>query len=620
MPQPLADELKSIPMSSNLGQSLERAHAFARAQSHRAVTLEHLLLALTEDPEAALILQAANVDLARLSTEVSGYLGGLLEDMRGPAGSEPRPDADLLRVLQAAASAAQQSRRRQIDGAIVLAAVVGDAKSPAAGMLKSLGMTFEEAIRALQRANTKARLQPKAAGPQSRYEDGAPPATAEVPVGPPLAASPAAVPPAAAPPSAATQPAAATLPAAQTAEEILAAARARIHQRSVARAQPETPARPPPAPAADPTPAPRPAVVTPEREPAVESLSSAIEAAMEAPVVRRVEPGSRPAPRPPPVASAPPPPAEERPLRPAWAPAGAPAEGRVPSAPPRMPMPAVPPPSDIPRPPPPPARANPSLPMPRQQGRARSDAAPPPGRQAGAGNGEIAALKRLPGSLPGPLPGPHPGPLPGPHPGPPMARPPEPPRMRHSQRGGAERGPLVESIPRRMRARVAVRGEVRIARDKVDALMHALAGASPQRPGAQLARTLCVRLRAPNGGFAIEALTPETQWIENSGTSIVHDDSALWRWKIVPLRSGRGRLLLMLSARTIGAEAIGPESAPPDRVIDVRIRRNYARFIVRLLAWIGAIAVGVLLGRYSDQALGAASLLLQQIQQQMLLR
>jgi neural Wiskott-Aldrich syndrome protein len=170
-----------------------------------------------------------------------------------------------------------------------------------------------------------------------------------------------------------------------------------------------------------------------------------------------------------------------------------------------------------------------------------------------------------------------------------------------------------------MRARVAVPGEVRIARDKVDALMQALAGASPHRPSTHLGRTLCVRLRAPNGGFAIEPLTPETQWIEN-GTSIVHDDSALWRWNIVPLRRGRGRLLLMLSARTIGADAVGAESAPPDRVIDVRIRPNYARFAARLIGWIAAIAVGVLLGRYGEQAIGAATLLLQQILQQMLLR
>ena len=160
MPQVLAEEFKTIPMSPNLGQSLERAHAAAREQLHKFVLLEHLLFALTEDPEASLILQSANVDPVNLGTDVSAYLNGLGDDLRSSDGGEARPDTELLRVLQAAASAAQQSKRRQIDGAIVLAAIVGDGKSPAAGLLKTHGMTFEEAIRALQRANTKARLKP----------------------------------------------------------------------------------------------------------------------------------------------------------------------------------------------------------------------------------------------------------------------------------------------------------------------------------------------------------------------------------------------------------------------------------------------------------------------------
>jgi len=104
MPQSFAEQLRSIPMSPSLGQSLERAHRSARDQSHRFVTLEHLLLALTEDAEAGLILQAANVDLARLGTDVSGYLGRLMEDMRAEPGWEPRPDGELLRVLQAHAN------------------------------------------------------------------------------------------------------------------------------------------------------------------------------------------------------------------------------------------------------------------------------------------------------------------------------------------------------------------------------------------------------------------------------------------------------------------------------------------------------------------------------------
>jgi hypothetical protein len=158
-----------------------------------------------------------------------------------------------------------------------------------------------------------------------------------------------------------------------------------------------------------------------------------------------------------------------------------------------------------------------------------------------------------------------------------------------------------------MRTRVAVTGEVRITRDKIETLMQALAGAPSRRPGVHLARTLCVRLRAPNGGFAIEALTPETQWIESSN-SLVHDEIALWRWTIVPQRRGRRRLLLTLSARTIGADATAAETAPPDRVIDVRISPNYGRLGARVAAWLAAIAVGALLGRFGEQVWTAAGI------------
>ena len=132
MPQGSADQLQSI-MSPNLKQSFGRAQEFAREQNHRALLLEHLLLALTEDPEAAGVLRACNVDTMRLSTDISGYLSRLPEDSRAAPGAEPSFDAELMRVIEAAKQAAQQSPRKVIDGAIVLAAIVGDAKSPAAG-------------------------------------------------------------------------------------------------------------------------------------------------------------------------------------------------------------------------------------------------------------------------------------------------------------------------------------------------------------------------------------------------------------------------------------------------------------------------------------------------------
>jgi hypothetical protein len=240
MPHSIADDFKSIPMSSNLGESLERAHRFAREQTHRTVTLEHLLLALTEDQEAALILQAANVDLGRLRADVSGYLGRLLEDMRAEPGSEPKPDPELLRVLQAAASAAQQSKRRQIDGAIVRAAVVGDGKSPAAGTPRR-GMTFEEAIRALQRANSQARLKMPAKAATAKAPEPATTPEAPKPVEPAASVET----PVATGDMGSLSARLATQ--ADTADHILAAARARIQQRASAAAAKSSDATPKPA-------------------------------------------------------------------------------------------------------------------------------------------------------------------------------------------------------------------------------------------------------------------------------------------------------------------------------------------------------------------------------------
>src|SRR5262245_23355834 len=230
MPQVFADEFKSFPISAELGESLERAHRFAREQSHRLVTLEHLLLALTEDADATTMLASASVDLGRLSADVSGYLGGLLEDMRAEAQTELRPDGDLMRVLKAATTAAQQSRRRHIDGAIVLAAIVGDANSAAAGLLKALGMTFEGAIRALQLSNAQARAKP-ASQPTAPTWDGVLGAGKSCAV----ASEQLSVPSAEVGPQASTE-----ISLATSAEEFLAAARARIQQRAAARAS-ETP-------------------------------------------------------------------------------------------------------------------------------------------------------------------------------------------------------------------------------------------------------------------------------------------------------------------------------------------------------------------------------------------
>ncbi|MGZ8410958.1 MAG: Clp protease N-terminal domain-containing protein, partial [Hyphomicrobium sp.] len=148
----IVDDLGRIPMSQHLAATLARAASYADAQQHPEVTLEHLLLALAEDTDAAGVLRSSNVDLARLAGEVSTHIGQIdaRRDPNGPA--QVLISHDLKRILEAAAAAARQGRRAEINGAIVLAAIVGDGKSTAAHLLRVQGLTFEQAIRALQRA------------------------------------------------------------------------------------------------------------------------------------------------------------------------------------------------------------------------------------------------------------------------------------------------------------------------------------------------------------------------------------------------------------------------------------------------------------------------------------
>src|SRR5262245_4093526 len=611
MPQSFADEFKSFPISRHLGDSLERAHRFAREQSHRLVTLEHLLLALTEDPDAIALLETAQIDLPRLGADVSAYLGGLLEDMRAQGAANLVPDADLMRVLKAATTAAQQSRRRQIDGAIVLAAIVGDGKSAAAGLLKALGVTFEGAIRALQRANVQARLRtPASAQPPWSL------ASASARSMPPLSADRAAQ---------ASAPAGAESSLASSAEEFLAAARARIQQRAAARSAESAASMAPTPPLTSPTldkpeaaavgPAASAAFVPPTSAPTPRSLVAAMQEVAAAPAA--AVPASAPLPEPQrePTESPDTPP-HAQPL-----PEPGPAlETSAPAAPGRGPQP---PPHSVIRPP---ADARAAVPLAARPLRPQDGPARPPlpsgptnllnrtppgtaapvrdGRAGWASNGMVGA--GLPSARPAGAPL-----------QPPMADPNGatvvPLRTGAAAPRGPypERGPLVESVPRRMQSGIPATAEVRIARDKIDGLMLALCHRG-LRLEAYPTRALAVRLRAPNGGFAIEANAAETQWLDRSGSNL-SDGFAAWRWTITPHGSGRNRLLLTVSARLIGQDGLVAEAAPSDRAIDVRIVPNYRRRAQRWTAWLAALIGGALLVHFGGSLVAAVGLLWRQL-------
>jgi hypothetical protein len=144
---------------------------------------------------------------------------------------------------------------------------------------------------------------------------------------------------------------------------------------------------------------------------------------------------------------------------------------------------------------------------------------------------------------------------------------------------------------------------VRISRDKVDSLMQLLTGGRMQHhPEAVAARVLSVRLKAPDGGFAIEAATPETQWIE-AAAGPQQDDHVGWRWTVTPQKRGRRRLQLVVAARTIGRDGIAAETTPPDRIIEVAVRPHVLRRLLRWTALLLLLGVGAALGRLSQDKL-----------------
>ncbi len=201
----IAGQIPPIPMSPLLGQTLTRAAEYAQQQSHDEVALEHLLLALTEDDSARQVMESSGVDIAALQTDVSQHIGRI--EQRIPPGERPtsKISEELRRILNAAAIAARAGRRNSIDGAIVLAAIIGDAKTSAAGLLRAHGLTFEVAIDAIRQvARNPASPPPQA--PQGQMPE--PAATEDVP------------PPENAPPP--------------QANEILANARARVASRRAA--------------------------------------------------------------------------------------------------------------------------------------------------------------------------------------------------------------------------------------------------------------------------------------------------------------------------------------------------------------------------------------------------
>ncbi len=133
-------------LSRNLEQTLHRALANANQRNHEYATLEHLLLALTEDQDAMAVLRSCGVSLPELREHLEQYLDHELGYLTAPEGEEAKPTTAFQRVLQRAAIHVQSSGREEVTGANVLVALFSERESHAVYYLQEQDMTRFDAV------------------------------------------------------------------------------------------------------------------------------------------------------------------------------------------------------------------------------------------------------------------------------------------------------------------------------------------------------------------------------------------------------------------------------------------------------------------------------------------
>src|SRR5260221_3627421 len=141
--------------SRSLEQSLHRALALANERHHEYATLEHLLLALLDDQDAAAVMRASNADIDKLRRNLVTYVESELENLVTDGSEDSKPAAGFQRVIQRAVIHVQSLGREEVTGANVLVAIFAERESHAAYFLQEQEMTRYDVVNYISHGITK---------------------------------------------------------------------------------------------------------------------------------------------------------------------------------------------------------------------------------------------------------------------------------------------------------------------------------------------------------------------------------------------------------------------------------------------------------------------------------
>ncbi|HEX3350430.1 MAG TPA: ATP-dependent Clp protease ATP-binding subunit ClpA [Acetobacteraceae bacterium] len=168
-------------LSRNLEQTLHRALSLASERRHEYATLEHLLLGLADDTDAATVLRACGVDLDKLRLDLTEFLDKDLSGLATDRPGDPKPTAGFQRVVQRAAIHVQSSGRDEVTGANVLVALFSERESHAVYFLQTQDMTRLDAVNFISHGIAKAPGRASQRPPQGSSEGNNEPEREEKP-------------------------------------------------------------------------------------------------------------------------------------------------------------------------------------------------------------------------------------------------------------------------------------------------------------------------------------------------------------------------------------------------------------------------------------------------------
>jgi len=132
--------------AQSLEKTLHNALQAATERAHEYATLEHLLLALVEDADAAEVMTACGVDLGELTEVVKQYLDQEYQSLKTEDETDPQPTAGFQRVIQRAILHVQSSGKDTVTGANVLVALFSERDSYAVYFLQQQDMSRLDAV------------------------------------------------------------------------------------------------------------------------------------------------------------------------------------------------------------------------------------------------------------------------------------------------------------------------------------------------------------------------------------------------------------------------------------------------------------------------------------------